>query len=121
MDCCAVPSQTRNSTSLHPWSSSDRLVYRFGQLREEFWAGLGHEPTIFQPDTEFSRNVDSRLVGEAHPGLKWSCIVTHEIGRLMPVHSNPVAGPMRQTRQAIVFAPALLLVECAHCLVDRAD
>src|SRR2546430_13706849 len=37
------------------------------------------------------------------------------------VHSNPVAGPMRQARQAIVYAPALLLVKCAHCPVDGAD
>src|SRR2546430_17650173 len=39
----------------------------------------------------------------------------------MPVHPNPVAGPMRKARQAIVFAPALLLVKCAHCPVDGAD
>src|SRR5437773_11970447 len=39
----------------------------------------------------------------------------------MHVHSNPVAGPVRQARQAIVFAPALPFVECADCPVDGAD
>src|SRR5256885_15015698 len=39
----------------------------------------------------------------------------------MHVHSDPVAGPVRQARQAIVFAPALPLVECADGPVDGAD
>src|SRR5215469_12531579 len=97
---------------------SDRLVQRSGQRGEELRAGCGHMPAILEPHTELARYVDSRLVREAHARRERRRVVAHQIGTLVDVHADTVPGPMRQTGQRVVLAPALALVETAHRLVN---
>src|SRR5205807_3601988 len=66
-------------------------------------------------------DIEPRLVGEAHAGLERRAVASHEVGRLVHVHPDAVAGSMREPRQAVVLAPALVLVEGADGLVDRPD
>src|SRR5438874_2756751 len=100
---------------------SDRLLHRLRQRREGLRPRLGHVPAILEADAELARDVESRLVGEAHAGLERRAVASHEVGRLVHVHPDAVAGAMREPRQAVVLAPALLLVEGADGLVDRPD
>ena len=99
---------------------SDRAVYRCGKRSEEFRARGGHVPTVFEADAELAGNVDSRLVGEAHAGLEGRVVAAHEIGWLVHIHSDAVAGSMRCAGEPIVLAPTLALVERAHGFVDCA-
>src|SRR5579862_9732979 len=99
---------------------SDRLLERFRERRKEFRAGRGHVPAVFQPYAELSWDVQSRLIGKTHAGRQGSFVVAHQIRRFMTVHADPVAGAVRQARQAVVFAPALLLVERPYRTVDAA-
>src|SRR5581483_12039651 len=101
--------------------SSDRLVDRFGERGEELRPAGSHVPAILQADAELTGNVDPRLVGEAHARGQRCRVVAHEEGRLMAIHADAVSGPVRKPWQAVILAPAALLVEVPYRLVDRAD
>src|SRR5438270_1663159 len=100
---------------------SDRLFQRLRERREGLRPRLGHVPAILEADAELAGDIEPRLVGEAHAGLERRAVASHEVGRLVHVHPDAVAGAMREPRQAVVLAPALLLVEGADGLVDRTD
>ena len=56
---------------------------------------------ILQPHAEPARNDDHRLVGEAHAGRQWRGVALHQIGPLMDIKTDAVAGPVRQAGQAV--------------------
>src|SRR5579862_289888 len=98
----------------------DWLVDRLREWREGLWSLVVHIPAVFEPDTEFSRNVESGFVREAHPGFQRSLVAAHQIGRLVHVHADAMAGAMRQPWQEVILAPAETLVIGTHGFVDAA-
>ena len=71
--------------------------------------GLGEPPRpvvgdvemIFQANAELSIDADHRFVGEAHAGFEARPVVLHQVGPLVHVEPDAVAGAVGQTRPAI--------------------
>src|ERR1700688_1593169 len=99
---------------------SKKFIQGFRQRREELGARRGHGPAVFQTNSELPWDIDSRLVGETHAGLQRSRIAVHQVGRLMSVQTDAVAGAVREPRQLVPRAPAFTLIITAHGIVDRA-
>src|SRR5579862_6217751 len=90
-------------------------------LRErckELRAVRRHVPAVLQTYAEFSGNVNARLVREAHAKLERRCVPMHQIGGLMAVEADAVAGAMRQPRELVAGSPAFALVIGAHGVVE---
>src|SRR5262249_10307709 len=101
-------------------AASHRLFDGARERSEELRSGLGHVPTVLEANAELPGDVNARRIEEAHSRLKQSGVVAHEIRRLVNVHADAVAGPMRQPRETVVAAPALLLIEGTYGFVDGA-
>src|ERR1700722_4615470 len=99
---------------------SNRLVQRFCQRREQLRTRRGHAPAVLQADAELTRDVYSRLVRKAHSRLQRRGIAVHQVGRLVAVEPDAMAGAMRETRQLVTGAPTLALIIATHRVVDAA-
>src|SRR6202453_1849082 len=101
-------------------SRSNRLVDGLREAGEQFRARVGHVPAILQAYAELAGNVDPGLVGEAHARLERRRVAMHEIGRLVTVETDAMAGTMRQAGELVAWSPALALVVLAHGVVQHA-
>src|ERR1700685_1209109 len=86
--------------------SSNRLIQRFCQARKRLGAGCGHDPTVFQTNSELTGNVESGFVGKAHAGLQRGLIAVHKVSGLVAVQADAVAGAVGKSRQLVAGAPA---------------
>src|SRR5882672_10250963 len=86
--------------------------------REESWPLLGDVEAVFQPDAEFAVDRDHRFVAEAHAGGEQRRIALHEIGPLVPVHSDPVARAVGETGHLVARAKAGVGNDLAGGVVD---
>ena len=57
---------------------------------------------ILQPDAEFLREDDHRLVRKAHAGRKPRCVAAHDIGFFVNFEAKAVTDTVRQSRQPVV-------------------
>ena len=99
---------------------AERAVDARRRLGEEFRPRLGHVPAVLEPDAELARDVDPRLVGEAHAGRERRRLAVDEIDRLVHLHADAVAGAVRQARELVARSIAPAFVGGAHGVVDRA-
>ena len=90
------------------------------RLVKNFGPAFGHVPAVLEPDAELAGNVDPRLVGEAHAGRERRHVAMDQIGGLVPVHADAVAGAVRKARQLVAGPVAPAFVGGAHRVVDAA-
>src|ERR1700722_16111795 len=95
------------------------MLERVGQRGEKLRAHLGHVPAVLEPNAELARDVQPGLVREAHARLQWRRVVAYQVGRLVAVEADTVAGPVREAGQPVVAAPALLLIVSPYRAIDR--
>src|SRR5580692_7453160 len=81
--------------------SSKGLIDCRTLLGEHFGAALRNVQAILEADAELAVNRDGGFVAEAHAGLNFGFVSLHEIGPLMTVEPDAVAGAMRQAGRFI--------------------
>jgi hypothetical protein len=74
---------------------------------------------VFEADAEASRNVDARLVREAHARRQRRPFATHQVHRLVAVQADAVTSAMRQAGEFVTGAIAERTVVTPHRIVDR--
>src|SRR5215207_6638657 len=99
--CKTPPARVREQTS-----SAERLVDRHTLRREEAGALLGDVETVFQADAELAIDGDHRLVAEAHSRRDRRGVAADEVGPLVAVEPDAMAGAVRQSRHPVVRAEA---------------
>src|SRR5438105_5813422 len=88
-----------------------RLLRRSRPLREALRAVRGDGDDVLVADAHLPRDVDPRLVGEAHAGAQGGAVGAHEVGPLVAVHADAVAQTMGE--ELVVGAEARLLDHAA--------
>src|SRR5437763_9355720 len=71
-------------------------------LGKKLRAALGDVETVLEPDPEFAIDGDHRLVAEAHARLERRLVAADEVGPLVAVEADAVAGAMRKARHFVV-------------------
>src|SRR5678815_6084052 len=84
-----------------PARSCERTVHGRALFREEFRPLLGHVQAVLEPDPEFAVDGNGGFVAEAHAGSQPGAVATDEVGPLMPVQPDAVAGAVRQARHLV--------------------
>src|SRR2546423_15476470 len=51
---------------------------------------------VFETNSEFAANVDSRLIAESHIGSHWCGIASNQVRPLVTIHSHPMADAMSE-------------------------
>ena len=90
--------------------SGKRLIDRWAGLGKVPWPLLSDIKIILQSDTEFAGNNNHGLIGETHPRFHRTFVSDHQIDPLMPVQSDPVAGPVGKARQFVTGAKTLFFI-----------
>src|SRR5215510_14600803 len=72
--------------------SAEGLVDRRALFGEHLRTVIGDVQAIFQSNAELAINHDHGLVAETHSGLESGLVATHEVGPLVSVQSDAVAG-----------------------------
>src|ERR1700722_16996364 len=99
---------------------SNGILEGLRERREQLRAVRRHVPAVFQPYAEFSGNVNSGLVREAHAEFERGRVPVDEISGLVTVKTDAVAGAMRKPRQLVARSPAFALVISAHRVIELA-
>src|SRR6185436_4243419 len=84
-----------------PSLRSERMLQRLAGRGQKFGAGRGDVHVVFEPDPEFTLDVDAWLVAEDHAGLQRRVggpakhVVLHQVRPLVHVHPHAMADTMR--------------------------
>ena len=65
-------------------------------------------------------NVDPRLVGKAHAGRERRHFAVDQVNRLVHLHADAVAGPVRSARQLVARPVPPALVDSPDGVIDAA-
>ena len=84
-----------------------------------FAPSVGNVHAVFQADAELAVNGDGRLIAEAHSGLELGLVAFHQVGPLMPVETDAVAGAMRQAGDLVAGPETRIGDDFARGGVDR--
>src|ERR1043166_6852721 len=87
-------------------------------LRKKLRAVLGHVETVLEPDPEFAVDGDHRLVAEAHARLERRPVAAGEVGPLVAVKADAVAGTMGKTGHFVVRSEAGVGDDLARGRID---
>src|ERR1700753_1775818 len=83
--------------SLSEWLIDSRAL--FGKHARTVFGDIH---AIFQANAELARHGDRGLVAEAHPRLDERLVAAYQVGPLMAVEADAVAGPVRQAGKFVV-------------------
>src|SRR5882672_10087715 len=75
--------------------------------------------TVLEPDPEFAVDGDHRFVAEAHAGLERGLVAADEIGPLVAVEADAMAGAMRKARHFVVRPESGVGDDLSRSGVDR--
>ena len=73
---------------------------------------------IFEPYAELVGHADHRLVAEAHALFQRRVVAADEVGPLVNIQSDAMAGTMRQTGQVVVGAEAVRFERAPRSIVN---
>src|SRR5262245_28326221 len=99
--------------------SRERAIDRRTRLGEEFRAALGDVGAVLQADAELAVDRDHRFVAEAHARLQRRLVAAHEVGPLVAVEADAVAGPVGKARHLVVGTEAGVGDHLASRSIDR--
>src|SRR5207302_9723644 len=85
---------------------------------EQFQAVSSHVPAVLDAHAELAGNVEPGLVGKAHSGGKRRGLAVDQIDRLVDLHTDAVAGAVRQAGKLVSGSIAPALVGAADRVVD---
>src|SRR5271167_2911139 len=85
---------------------SDGILDGLRERRKQLRAVRRHVPAVFQTYAEFSGNVNSRLVREAHAELERGRVAVDEISGLVTIETDTVTGAMGKPRELVARPPA---------------
>ena len=71
-----------------------------------FGAVVGHVDAVLEADAELAVDGDHRLVAEAHARRQRRLVAAHEVGPLVAVEADAVAGAVGQSRHLVVGTEA---------------
>src|SRR5262249_11257138 len=71
-----------------------RLLQIRALRRKQLSSVLGDVHVVFQSDTKFPADVDTRLVAETHIGRQRKSVAADKIGPLVAVHADSVSNTM---------------------------